>query len=271
MKRLLALAGLIAVAPATAQQPNWMSGVYTLAPGPDNLYTNLPPLPNCYFTAWVADRDGPGQGGMMVSDCVAWLSNRGAQGPAGPAGATGATGSPGAAATVSVGTVTTGLPGSSAIVTNSGTSSAAVLNYTIPRGDVGLTGSPGSPGAAGVNAFGAPTVRTVALATAYQASNPAKPALLNINLTSTANLSLSGGTTNSAAVVIGSTSAVAAGTGTVICQYNNASTGTLTIGLNTNAIQASTCSFALPVGWYWAVRTISGTITVSSAFDQVVG
>ncbi len=39
------------------------------------------------------------------------------------------------AATVEVGTVTTGAPGTEASVTNSGTANAAVLDFTIPRGD----------------------------------------------------------------------------------------------------------------------------------------
>ncbi len=55
-------------------------------------------------------------------------------GPQGPQGLTGATG---AAATITVGTVTTGSAGSSATVTNVGTSGAAVLNFTIPKGDTG--------------------------------------------------------------------------------------------------------------------------------------
>jgi hypothetical protein len=46
----------------------------------------------------------------------------------------GTDGADGAAATVSVGTVTTGAGGSSAAVTNSGTSGAAVLDFTIPAG-----------------------------------------------------------------------------------------------------------------------------------------
>lgn len=46
-------------------------------------------------------------------------------------------GPPGAAATVTVGTVTTGEPGTDAIVTNSGTESAAVLDFTIPKGENG--------------------------------------------------------------------------------------------------------------------------------------
>lgn len=50
-------------------------------------------------------------------------------------------GPPGAAATVTVGTVTTGEPGTDAIVTNSGTESAAVLNFTIPRGETGNAGT----------------------------------------------------------------------------------------------------------------------------------
>ena len=50
-------------------------------------------------------------------------------------------GEPGAAATVTVGTVTTGEPGTDAVVINSGTESAAVLDFTIPRGETG-TGVP---------------------------------------------------------------------------------------------------------------------------------
>lgn len=49
----------------------------------------------------------------------------------------------GDAATVAVGTVTTGAAGSDAAVTNSGTSSEATFNFTIPRG---ATGAPGTPG-----------------------------------------------------------------------------------------------------------------------------
>lgn len=43
----------------------------------------------------------------------------------------------GEAATVTVGSTTTGNPGASASVTNSGTTSNAVLNFVIPRGDPG--------------------------------------------------------------------------------------------------------------------------------------
>jgi hypothetical protein len=52
-------------------------------------------------------------------------------------------GDKGDAATISLGTVTTGAPGSSADVTNTGTPDAATLNFTIPRGDKGETGDTG--------------------------------------------------------------------------------------------------------------------------------
>ena len=62
---------------------------------------------------------------------------RGPQGDAGMAGA---------AATITVGTTTTGAPGSMASVTNSGTTSAAVFNFTVPQGPQGTPGERGQAG-----------------------------------------------------------------------------------------------------------------------------
>jgi hypothetical protein len=59
----------------------------------------------------------------------------------GPAGTNGAAGTNGTAATIAVGTVTTGAAGSSATITNAGTSLAATFNFSIPRGDTGVTGA----------------------------------------------------------------------------------------------------------------------------------
>lgn len=53
----------------------------------------------------------------------------------------GATGPQGDAATIAVGTVTTGAAGSSVVVTNVGTSGAAVFDFTIPKGDTGDIGN----------------------------------------------------------------------------------------------------------------------------------
>ncbi len=59
-------------------------------------------------------------------------------------GTDGQDGEDGEAATISIGTVTTGLPGTNASVVNSGTSSDAVFDFTIPRGDKGDTGNDGT-------------------------------------------------------------------------------------------------------------------------------
>ena len=73
----------------------------------------------------------------------------GEQGPPGTNGTNGTNGingTDGAAATITVGTVTTGGAGTSVVVTNVGTSAAAILNFTIPRGDTGPAGPSGSGG-----------------------------------------------------------------------------------------------------------------------------
>ena len=64
-------------------------------------------------------------------------------------GMIGPQGPQGDAATIAVGTTTTGAAGSSASVTNTGTSSAAVFNFTIPQGIQGIQGVKGDTGATG--------------------------------------------------------------------------------------------------------------------------
>lgn len=73
----------------------------------------------------------------------------GPQGETGPAGADGADGAEGpqgpagTAATIAVGTVTASDPGSTPTVANSGTTSAAVFDFVLPRGAQGPQGDPG--------------------------------------------------------------------------------------------------------------------------------
>lgn len=55
----------------------------------------------------------------------------------------------GPAGTVSIGTTTTGAPGTAAAVSNVGTSTAALLNFVIPQGATGATGATGPQGATG--------------------------------------------------------------------------------------------------------------------------
>ena len=74
-------------------------------------------------------------------NCNSSTIPRGPSGPQGPA------------ATITVGDVTSGTP---AAVTNSGTSGAAVFDFTIPPGTPGGTGPSGSPGSVWYNNNGAP-------------------------------------------------------------------------------------------------------------------
>ena len=73
---------------------------------------------------------------------------RGEKGEPGKDGAPGKDGldGEGIAATIEVGTVTTGAAGTDASVTNVGTEQRAILNFVIPRGDTGASGEQGSAG-----------------------------------------------------------------------------------------------------------------------------
>ena len=57
----------------------------------------------------------------------------------------------GSGATIQIGTVTTGVPGSDAQVTNSGTAQDAIFNFVIPRGAPGTGGGSGGDYSPGVN------------------------------------------------------------------------------------------------------------------------
>ena len=85
----------------------------------------------------------------------------GATGPTGPTGATGATG---LAATLAVGTTTTGEAGTAASVTNSGTATAAVFDFVVPQGATGATGDIGPTGPTGATGDIGPTGPTGAAA-----------------------------------------------------------------------------------------------------------
>lgn len=68
----------------------------------------------------------------------------GEQGPQGVQGEQGPQGIPGESATIAVGSTSTLPAGSSATVTNTGTTSAAVFNFGIPKGDKGDKGDAGA-------------------------------------------------------------------------------------------------------------------------------
>ena len=81
-----------------------------------------------------------------VFDFTIPMGAKGEKGDDGRVGNEGPPGEQGPAATVNVGDTTTGFPGSDALVINSGSSSAAVLEFRIPQGERGEQGQKGDPG-----------------------------------------------------------------------------------------------------------------------------
>jgi hypothetical protein len=85
----------------------------------------------------------------VTENIISWTNKAGLPNPdpvnikgeQGMTGKDGVDGKDGAAATIAIGTVTTGEPGSNASVTNVGTDTAAVLAISIPRGDKGVDGT----------------------------------------------------------------------------------------------------------------------------------
>jgi len=71
--------------------------------------------------------------------CCGGGTGSGATGPTGPTG-------PAGPVTITVGTTTTGEPGSDASVVNTGTAENVVLAFTIPEGEIGPTGPTGATG-----------------------------------------------------------------------------------------------------------------------------
>ena len=97
------------------------------------------------------------------------------------------------APTVTVGTTFTGAPGTSAVVTNSGTPQNAVLNFVIPRGETGAVGATGLPGTPATVTVGTTTTGAPGTNAAVTNSGTANNAVLNFTVpageTGTANLS----------------------------------------------------------------------------------
>lgn len=91
---------------------------------------------------------------------------RGPQGLQGPKGNDGAVGT---AATIKIGTVTTGAAGTAATVTNSGTASEVILNFVIPKGDKGEQG--GGANVTVDTTLSATSTNAIANKTVYNALN----------------------------------------------------------------------------------------------------
>lgn len=133
-----------------------------------------------------------------------------------------------------------------------------------------LTGKPTIPTVTAFN-FGAANVRTLAVSTAYQATDPTKAAVVTVTPLCTAAISLTGGSTCAMQARIGTTSALSCSTGTVVSSWTNGNTGTLTLGLALNQIIGAPGGINLPIGGYFILCATSGTFTFPNAVDQSAG
>ena len=161
---------------------------------------------------------------------------QGPPGVTGAVGATGATGATGMAATVQVGTTTTGAPGTNASVTNTGTESNAVLNFVIPAGATGATGANGATGADG-------TAATIQVGTTTTGTPGTNASVTNTGTDSNAvlNFVIPAGATGAAGVA-GTAATVQVGTTTTGAPGTNASV--TNTGTDSNAV----LNFVIPAG-----------------------
>lgn len=185
----------------------------------------------------------------------------GAPGAPGAAGPTGATGAPGH----------DGDPGATGATGPAGPIGAT--GATGAKGDKGDTGATGPQGAPGTPAplfnFGLPAARTLAVSTAYQATNPAKPAIVTVSPSCTASLTLSGGGTCSMQARIGA-APLTCTSGTVAATWTNGNTGALSVGLALNQTIGAPYSISLPTGASFILCPTAGTFTITAA-EQTAG
>ena len=105
----------------------------------------IPNDKNWRFPDYTDSPDIPRDISYLAADISEYIDSH--PGPQGEQGATGATGP---ANVLSVGTVTTGNAGTSVIVEITGSSPSQIIDFTIPRGDIGATGPQGEQGIQGI-------------------------------------------------------------------------------------------------------------------------
>ena len=111
--------------------------------------------------------------------------------------------------------------------------------------------------------------RTLALSTAYQATNTAKPAIVTVSPSCSASLTLAGGTTCTLQARIGA-APLTCSTGAVVATWTNGNTGALTVGLSLNQTVGSPYGINVPTGASFILCPTSGTFTVTAA-EQSAG
>jgi len=126
----------------------------------------------------------------------------------------------GSAATISVGSVTTGVEGTSASVTNIGTSSEATFDFTIPVGASGSDGNAGTIAVGTVSSAAAGTFPVVAN------SGTASDAVFNFTIPN-GNSGLDGDDGDAATISVGTVTTGAAGTSATVNNSGTTSAATL--------------------------------------------
>ena len=166
---------------------------------------------------------------------------QGPPGVTGAVGATGATGATGMAATVQVGTTTTGAPGTNASVTNTGTESNAVLNFVIPAGATGANGADGADGTAATVQVG--TTTTGAPGTNASVTNTGTESNAVLNFVIPAGATGANGATGAdgtaATVQVGTTTTGAPGTSASVTNTGTESNAVLNFVIPAGATGAS--------------------------------
>lgn len=154
----------------------------------------------------------------------------------------GVLGSQGPSGTLAVGTTTTGAAGTSASVTNSGTSTAAVFNFTIPRGDKG------NPGDAATITAGTTTTGAAGSSASVTNSGTTSAAVFNFTIPK----GDQGNPGDAATIAVGTTTTGAAGTSAIVT--------------NSGTSSAATFNFTIPRGNTGNPATVTtGTTTTGAA------
>jgi len=167
---------------------------------------------------------------------------------------------PGIAATIAVGTTTTGAPGTSASVNNSGTSNAAIFNFQIPRGDVGATGAAGATGSAATIAAGTTTTLSAGSSATVANSGSTSAAVFNFGIPQGAK----GDAGTAATITAGTTSTLSAGSSATVTNSGTSSAAIFNFGIPQGAaatITAGTTTTLSP----GASATVTNTGTSSAA------
>ena len=166
-------------------------------------------------------------------------------GPTGPAG------------TITIGSTTTGSAGTAAIVSNTGTSTAAILNFQIPRGDTGATGSTGT---AATITVGSTTTGAAGTSAIVSNSGTSSAAIFNFQIPR-GDTGVSGDW-STAQIINAQTNSYALVSSDVGKLVTLNSTGALTVSVNTGTVFATGTRVDL-LNLNSGTITIGGTATVN--------